>query len=119
MNFNKADYKICIVGLGYVGLPLAARFSLKKFNVIGFDIDKKRVEELSNNFDSNDDLAIKNLKVLNQNSKLTSNPNDIKDCTIFIVTVPTPINADKTPDLEPIIASSRLIGGLMKKQRSS
>jgi UDP-N-acetyl-D-galactosamine dehydrogenase len=115
MNFNKADYKICIVGLGYVGLPLAARFSLKKFNVIGFDIDKKRVEELSNNLDRNDDLAVKNLKVLNQNSKLTSNPNDIKDCTIFIVTVPTPINADKTPDLEPIIASSKLIGRLMKK----
>lgn len=115
MKLKKSDYKICIVGLGYVGLPLAARFSLKKFNVIGFDIDKKRVEELSNNFDRNDDLAIKNLKALNQNSKLTSNPNDIKDRTIFIVTVPTPINADKTPDLEPIIASSKLIGGLMKK----
>ena len=115
MKLKKSDYKICIVGLGYVGLPLAARFSLKKFNVIGFDIDKKRVEELSNNFDRNDDLAIKNLKALNQNSKLTSNPNDIKDSTIFIVTVPTPINTDKTPDLEPIIASSKLIGGLMKK----
>ena len=51
MNFNKGNYKICIVGLGYVGLPLAARFSLKKFNVVGFDIDKKRVKELSNNFD--------------------------------------------------------------------
>ena len=115
MKFNKGDYKICIVGLGYVGLPLAARFSLKKFNVVGYDINKKRVEELTNNIDKNDDLALKNLKVLNQNSKLTSDLNDIKDRTIFIVTVPTPINDDKTPDLNPIIASSKLVGSIMKK----
>ena len=50
-NLNKEDYKICIVGLGYVGLPLAARFSLKEFDVIGFDIKKDRVEQLNNNFD--------------------------------------------------------------------
>jgi UDP-N-acetyl-D-glucosamine/UDP-N-acetyl-D-galactosamine dehydrogenase len=115
MNINKSDYKICIVGLGYVGLPLAARFSLKEFDLIGFDINKKRVDELKSNIDKNDDIKIDNLKVLNQNSKLTSDPKDVKDCNIFIVTVPTPINADKTPDLEPIIASSKLVGGLMKK----
>jgi UDP-N-acetyl-D-glucosamine/UDP-N-acetyl-D-galactosamine dehydrogenase len=115
MNFNKGDYKICVVGLGYVGLPLAARFSLKKFNVVGFDINKKRVEELKNNIDSNDDISLENLKVLNQNSKLTSNSSSLKDCDIFIVTVPTPINTDKTPDLGPIIAASKLVGGLMKK----
>ena len=115
MNFNKSDYKICIVGLGYVGLPLAARFSLKEFDLIGFDINKKRIDELKNNIDKNDDINIDNLKVLNQNSKLTSDSKDVKDCNIFIVTVPTPINADKTPDLEPIIASSKLVGGLMKK----
>ena len=115
MNFNKGDYKICVVGLGYVGLPLAARFSLKKFNVVGFDINKKRVEELKNNIDSNDDISLDNLKVLNQNSKLTSNSSSLKDCDIFIVTVPTPINTDKTPDLGPIIAASKLVGGLMKK----
>ena len=115
MNFNKSDYKICVVGLGYVGLPLAARFSLKEFDLIGFDINKKRIDELKNNIDKNDDINIDNLKALNKNSKLTSDLNDIKDCDIFIVTVPTPINADKTPDLEPIIASSKLVGGLMKK----
>ena len=115
MKFKKSDYKICIVGLGYVGLPLAARFSLKEFDIIGFDINKIRVEELRNNIDSNDDIDLKNLKVLNQNSKLSSNLMDIKDCNIFIVTVPTPINADKTPDLEPVIAASKLVGGLMKK----
>ena len=115
MKFKKSDYKICIVGLGYVGLPLAARFSLKKFNVIGFDIDKKRVEELTNNIDRNDDIDLKDLKALNKNSNLISDPDYIKDCDIFIVTVPTPINSDKTPDLEPIIASSKLVGGLIKK----
>ena len=115
MNFNKGNYKICIVGLGYVGLPLAARFSLKKFNVVGFDTNQKRVEELKNNIDRNDDMVFENLKVLNQNSKLTSIISDITDCNIFIVTVPTPINADKTPNLEPIIAASELVGGLMKK----
>ena len=102
MNFNKGNYKICIVGLGYVGLPLAARFSLKKFNVVGFDTNQKRVEELKNNIDRNDDMVFENLKVLNQNSKLTSIISDITDCNIFIVTVPTPIvlpvNACVTPN---------------------
>lgn len=115
MNLNKSDYKICIVGLGYVGLPLAARFSLKKFNVVGFDIDNKRVEELSNNIDRNSDIDLENLKVLNQNSQLTSSLCDTRDCGIFIVTVPTPINDDKTPDLNPIIASSKLVASIMKK----
>ncbi|URQ69322.1 NAD(P)-binding domain-containing protein [SAR86 cluster bacterium] len=53
MNLHKSDFKICVVGLGYVGLPLAARFSLKEFDVIGFDINKKRVDGLKNNIDSN------------------------------------------------------------------
>ena len=115
MNLNKSEFKICIVGLGYVGLPLASRFSLKEFDVIGYDNDKNRIKELINNIDRNDDIDLKSLKILNQNSKLTSDPNNIKDCNIFIVTVPTPINEDKSPDLRPIEASSELIGGLMIK----
>jgi UDP-N-acetyl-D-galactosamine dehydrogenase len=115
MNFKKSDFKICIVGLGYVGLPLAARFALKEFDILGFDIDKKRVEDLSNNIDRNDDIDLKSLKILNQTSKLTANPDNIKDCNVFIVTVPTPINDDNTPDLRPIISSSKLIGSLMSK----
>ena len=115
MNHKSSDFKICIVGLGYVGLPLAARFALKGFNIIGFDTNQIRVEELTNNIDSNHDIDLENLKVLNQNSKLSSDLNDIKDCNIFIVTVPTPINPDKTPHLEPIKASSKLVGGLIKK----
>ena len=115
MNFSKSDYKICIVGLGYVGLPLSAIFASKGFDIIGFDINNIRVKELSSNIDRNDDIDLDKLKILNQNSKLTSNLNDIQDCNVFIVTVPTPINSDKTPNLEPIIASSKLVGGLMKK----
>ena len=115
MNLNKNNYKICIVGLGYVGLPLAARFSLKGFDLIGFDINQERVEELRNLVDRNNDIDLENLKVLKKNSQLTSDELDLKDCNILIVTVPTPINKDKTPDLNPIISSSKLIGSTMKK----
>jgi UDP-N-acetyl-D-galactosamine dehydrogenase len=115
MKFKKSDYKICIVGLGYVGLPLAARFSLKGFDVIGFDINKTRIEELRNNVDHNNDIELEHLEAFNLNSQISSDALDIKDCNIFIVTVPTPINKDKTPNLEPVINSSKLIGSLMSK----
>ena len=112
---NKEDFKICIVGLGYVGLPLAARFSLKGFNLVGFDINEKRVNQLINQIDINNDISEKNLETLVKNSKLTSNIDEIKDSNIFIITVPTPINEDKTPDLKPLIASSELVGSIIKK----
>mgnify|MGYP001246919825 FL=1 len=115
MKFKKSDYKICIVGLGYVGLPLAARFSLKGFDVIGFDINETRIEELRNNVDHNNDIELEHLEAFNLNSQISSDSSDIKDCNIFIVTVPTPINKDKTPNLEPVINSSKLIGSLMSK----
>ena len=115
MNLDKNNYKICIVGLGYVGLPLAARFSLKGYELIGFDINQERIDELRNLVDINDDINIESLKILKENSILTSDKLDIKECNIFIVTVPTPINKDKTPDLNPVIQSSKLIGSLIKK----
>jgi UDP-N-acetyl-D-galactosamine dehydrogenase len=114
-KFNKEDYKICIVGLGYVGLPLAARFSFKGFDVTGFDIKEERVNQLVNKIDINNDVSDTNLEALVKNSKLTSNINEIKQKNIFIITVPTPINEDKTPDLEPLIASSKLVGSIIKK----
>ncbi len=112
---NKKDYKICVVGLGYVGLPLAARFSLKGFDVVGFDIKEKRVNQLINQIDINNDISDKNLKTLVENAKLTSNIEEIRQSNIFIITVPTPINQDKTPDLRPLIASSELVGAMIKK----
>jgi len=114
-NLNKENYKVCIVGLGYVGLPLAARFSLKGFDVIGFDIKEERINQLAKKIDINDDISDANLETLVKNSKLTSDIDQIKESNIFIITVPTPINEDKTPDLEPLIASSKLVGSIIKK----
>ena len=114
MALNKNNFKICVVGLGYVGLPLAARFSLKGFDVIGYDINQVRVSELCNNFDKNDDIKLANLEFLNESSKITSNINELNDRNIFIVTVPTPINDDKTPDLASVISSTKLVGSLLK-----
>jgi UDP-N-acetyl-D-galactosamine dehydrogenase len=101
--------------LGYVGLPLAARFSLKGFDVIGFDINETRIKELKNNIDHNNDIELEHLEAFNLNSEISSDSSDIKHCNIFIVTVPTPINNDKTPNLEPVMNSSKLIGSLMPK----
>ena len=114
-NLNKEDYRICIIGLGYVGLPLAARFSLKGFDVTGFDIKEERINQLVNKIDINNDISDASLETLVRNSKLTSNIDEIKGNNIFIVTVPTPINKDKTPDLEPLKASSELVGAIMQK----
>ncbi|MDB2704866.1 nucleotide sugar dehydrogenase [Gammaproteobacteria bacterium] len=115
MTQNKDKYKICIIGLGYVGLPLAARFSLKQFDVLGFDINQDRVTELKNSLDRNNDMDISDINSLLSSCKLSSNADDLSDRNIFIVTVPTPINDDKTPDLEPIISSSKLIGKYISK----
>ena len=115
MTQNKDKYKICIIGLGYVGLPLAARFSLKGFDVLGFAINLDRVTELKNSIDRNNDMDISDINSLLSNCKLSSNADDLSDRNIFIVTVPTPINNDKTPDLEPIISSSKLVGKHISK----
>ena len=114
-KLNKKDYKICIVGLGYVGLPLAARFSLKGFDITGFDIKEERINQLANKIDINNDISDTNLETLVKNSKLTSKIDEIKNNNIFIITVPTPINEDKTPDLNPLKASSKLVGRVMQK----
>ena len=115
MTQNKDKYKICIIGLGYVGLPLAVRFSLKGFDVLGFDINQDRVTELKNSIDRNNDMDISDINSLLSSCKLSSNADVLSDRNIFIVTVPTPINDDKTPDLKPIISSSQLVGKYISK----
>ena len=115
MNLSKSNYKICIIGLGYVGLPLATRFSLKGFDVLGFDINKTRIEELKNSMDRNNDMDISDINTLLDGCKLSADADDLTDRNIFIVTVPTPINEDKTPDLKPIISSSELVGKYLSK----
>ena len=106
------DTKIAIIGLGYVGLPLAAEFS-KATKTFGFDINSLRVNQLIDGYDKTLEFTkqeLTNLPLLN----LTSNINDIKECNIFIITVPTPIDIDKKPDLRPLMNASKAIGGLLK-----
>lgn len=114
MDFDKNKYNICIVGLGYVGLPLLNRFSTKGYSTTGFDINELRVNELRDSIDSNNDIDISDLQNINLKSQITSSIENIKDCNIFIITVPTPINDDKTPDLAPIISATKLIGKIIK-----
>ena len=115
MTHSNKNFKICIIGLGYVGLPLAARFSLKGFDTLGFDINEIRIKELKNSVDRNGDIDSYLIKNFLNESKLSSNTEDLTDRNIFIVTVPTPINEDKTPDLNPIISSSELVGTHINK----
>ena len=107
--------KICIIGLGYVGLPLAHAFS-KKFKVVGFDINKPRVDELSSGYDRTLELTSDEVKESIANGMVYStNIDDIKDCNVYIVTVPTPIDSSNRPDLTPLIKSSQTIGKVLKK----
>ncbi|MDX9901654.1 MAG: nucleotide sugar dehydrogenase [Aliarcobacter sp.] len=107
--------KICIVGLGYVGLPLAHAFS-EKYQVVGFDINKPRVDELNSGFDRTLELTSDEVNESIKNGMIYStNIYDIKDCNIYIVTVPTPIDSSNRPDLTPLIKSSQTIGKVLKK----
>jgi len=106
---------ICVVGLGYVGLPLAHAFS-KKYKVVGFDINKPRVNELNNGFDRTLELTKEQVKESLENGmKFTFDVEDIKECNIYIVTVPTPIDESNEPDLTPIIKSTQTVGKVLKK----
>ena len=105
--------KICIVGLGYVGLPLAVEFG-KKREVIGFDINQERITQLRDGIDSTLEITVQELKDSTQLS-FTTNINDIKDCKIYIVTVPTPIDKNKRPDLTPLEKASETIGKILIK----
>jgi len=107
--------KICIIGLGYVGLPLAHAFS-SKYKVIGFDIAKWRIDELSNGYDRTLELNEEQVKeAINNGMEFTLNIEDIKDCNIFIVTVPTPIDKNNRPNLTPLIKASENIGKILKR----
>jgi len=107
--------KIAIIGLGYVGLPLAHAFS-SKYKVVGFDIAQWRIDELRNGVDRTLELSSQQLKeAISNNIKFTNLLEDIADCNIYIVTVPTPIDKHKKPDLTPLIKASESIGKVLKK----
>lgn len=104
--------KISIIGLGYVGLPLAVEFG-KKYDVLGFDINKERIAELESGYDRTLEVDEKNLKS-SSGLKFSSNKEDLKSCNIFIVTVPTPVDEHKRPDLTPLIKASETVGSALK-----
>ena len=106
-------HKISVIGLGYVGLPLATELS-KVFETVGFDNDLTRINELSEGFDRTKELDTKKLKSFS-NLKYSSEINDIKESNIFIITVPTPIDQDKKPDLGPLEKASEMVGSILKK----
>ena len=105
--------KIGIIGLGYVGLPLAAEFG-KVMDVVGFDINKERIAELKKGFDRTREVEAEELKA---STKLTysSDIADLKSVNFFIVTVPTPVDDSKKPDLRPLISASKTVGSVLKK----
>lgn len=111
--------KIAIIGLGYVGLPLAVEFA-KKYKVIGFDINKERVNSLKGGHDSTLEVSDDNLKAVLGNTseiglELSDESVSIKDCNVYIVTVPTPVDKNNRPILTPLIKSSETIGKVLKK----
>jgi len=107
--------KICIVGLGYVGLPLAHAFS-SKYKVVGFDIAQWRIDELRSGHDRTLELSDEQVKeALSNSMEFTNQLDDIKDCDIYIVTVPTPIDKHKKPDLTPLLKASESIGKVLSK----
>ena len=107
--------KIAVIGLGYVGLPLAHAFA-EKYLVIGFDIAQGRIDELASGQDRTLELSeLQVTEAIKNGMKFTCNSNDIADCNIYIVTVPTPIDKYKRPDLTPLIKASETIGKVLKK----
>ncbi|WP_442267262.1 nucleotide sugar dehydrogenase [Tenacibaculum sp. ZS6-P6] len=113
--------KIGIIGLGYVGLPLARLFATK-YSVVGFDINKERIAELKSGVDSTleVDNEVLNSVIVDENTSskglyCSFDINDLKDCTIFVVTVPTPTDKNNRPVLTPLIKASETVGGVLKK----
>ncbi len=108
--------KIAVIGLGYVGLPLATEFA-KQYKVVGFDIDKSRIKELKEGKDKTGEIDLVALsKVLKAKNglQLTTNPKDIADSNIYIITVPTPINKKKQPDLSHLLSATKMVAKALK-----
>ncbi len=107
------NIKIAVIGLGYVGLPLAVEFA-KKYQVLGFDINPERVLELINGYDRTHERSKESLKAYSTLS-FSSEIQDLQNYNTYIVTVPTPIDKYKSPDLKPLLSVSKMLGGLLKK----
>jgi UDP-N-acetyl-D-galactosamine dehydrogenase len=111
--FNSNNTKIAIVGLGYVGLPLAVEFG-KKYNTLGFDINADRIKELESGLDRTLETNAEELASA-KNLRFTSITSEINQCNVFIVTVPTPIDQANRPNLTPLIKASESVGSVLKR----
>jgi UDP-N-acetyl-D-galactosamine dehydrogenase len=113
MSFSLENLKIGIIGLGYVGLPLAVEFG-KKIPVVGYDTNDERIVELKNGFDKTREIdapQLKNCKLLS----VSSNSKSLRACNFYIVTVPTPLDKFKSPDLRPLLKASEMLGRILKE----
>lgn len=110
MNLDSEKSKIAVIGLGYVGLPLLIAFA-KKFDCVGYDINSNRINELKSGRDATNELSESDLDSVSP--MFTSNSADLRDCSVYIVTVPTPIDAQKRPDLSPLRSASSTVGPLL------
>jgi len=111
--FELKEAKIAVIGLGYVGLPLAVEFG-KQYQTLGFDINRARIDELINGKDSTLEVEPEELSQV-EHLTFTDQLEQLVDCNIYIVTVPTPIDEHKQPDLSPIISASHTVGKILKK----
>ncbi len=107
-----SDVKLCVIGLGYVGLPLAVEFG-KKYSTIGFDLSHSRIEALRSGTDSTLEVSDEELKET-ENLDFTADADGVVDCNVYIVAVPTPIDAAKRPDLSPLEGASRTVARVLK-----
>lgn len=112
---NIKEKKLAIIGLGYVGLPLAVEFAKNEFQVIGFDINQKRISDLETFVDHTKEVTEEELKAVKSHISYTNSLEKIADANIYIVTVPTPINQYKQPDLTPLIKASETVGKVLAK----
>jgi UDP-N-acetyl-D-glucosamine/UDP-N-acetyl-D-galactosamine dehydrogenase len=110
---RKSDTRIAIIGLGYVGLPLAVEFG-KRYETVGFDINKKRVGELKKRIDRTLETSSEDLRAA-KGLRVTADIEDIRRCSVYIVTVPTPIDEHNRPDLTPVERATETVGKVLKK----
>lgn len=113
--YNKiinGEEKLAVIGLGYVGLPIALEFA-RKVKVIGFDINEERVEMMRNNVDPSKELDASEFEGCD--IEFTANPDDLKEATFFVVAVPTPIDESNLPNLSPLLGASKTVGKILKK----
>jgi len=112
MNINNS--KIAIIGLGYVGLPLAIEFA-KKRPVVGFDIDQNRISQLKDSIDVTNEIEASEFDSAKSLLSFASDPNELRDSTVFIVTVPTPIDEQNNPNLSPLVSATQIVAKALKK----